>query len=176
MGDASNPRGTEDCEEDEIRTSLLSYYSSQCRDHTTYLLTMALVLLGSIQVAIAYAPRLRLMGLGIWLFAFITTRTLPRTLYWGYLANAIIVADEKKLVPDDSPVGEFEDKRLRTRRLHLAAVRYAVKQHSWAAWFVSAKCWEGWVLSGIAATVISGVLIYVYWELGVYLFYYLLPW
>lgn len=102
-------------------------------------------------------------------------RTLFRTLYWGYLASAIIVADEEKLVPTDLPADQFEDKQLRIRRLHIAAHNYVLKRHRWAAWFDSFGRLEGWVLSAILAMAISAALIWVYWNLAQYWFFYSFP-
>jgi hypothetical protein len=163
-------------EEFEARNALLQYYSSQSREHVSYLLTMGLLLFGSIQLVLASKPTLRFVGLVLWFFFSVMLRTMFRTLYWGHLAHAIIVADEDKLVPKNFAAGEFEDSQLRIHRLQIAAWNHVLKRHSWAAWFASFWSLEGWLVSGILAGTITGVLIWAYWNLAQYWFFYSFPW
>ena len=126
-------------EENEARLSLLSYYSSQTTSHGVILVTVELVALSVIQFVI----QLNSNAITSWWFALLMSvlaalmfRTFGRLLYWGYLSGAILGVDAKlsdaeaKVVPIGRIKEGLTNPNLITYKLHNAAVRAVLKDHS----------------------------------------------
>jgi len=89
-----------DTDEVKIRSILLKYYSSECLNHATYVLTLILILLGLVEVFLKVTNQLVrtfVFSIGLTVLSIFVPYVILRLMWWGYLASAVV-----SYVPEDS--------------------------------------------------------------------------
>jgi len=129
---------------DSARTVLLKYYSSQCRTHVLYIISIALGLLAFIWSLPYFWPvaifiRIIWLGLISSILVTLTIHILGRTLFWSQMASAVLRVAPKKEGEVKTEEGTTATSLL---LLHQACFEHVRRKHKIAGTFYSARIWE----------------------------------
>jgi len=143
---------------DSVRTALQKYYSSEYIAHGEYIISVAIGLLGFV-VALPYIwslelfTRVVLLGLISSILLTLTIHILGRTLFWSYLASAVLLVVPKKESEIRIENGTTVTSLL---LLHQACTEYVRRKHKLIGEFYSLRIWEIelWLILFIAFSLI----------------------
>lgn len=144
-------------DEQDARTALLRYYSSECVAHGAYILTIALGIYGLFEVL----PNLStvqiknvIMSLGLSAFFALGITIVGRLFFWGYLASAVLrVKPSQKVILEEGTTVTLLD------RLHKACSEYVKKKHK---------------LTGLFSTT-NPLLLLLFFFILLFILYFILP-